>query len=103
MRPEVKDIEVPDMKELILREDSPRLSATGSTTPIPSPPPTDARAESPSLPSGVEDASSLQEEIHEANNNSLPLTDLNDPSDDNATIAEENEKNLNGHAVGSSI
>lgn len=97
MRPEVKDILAPDLKELIMRAESPRPDGTGSS-PTPSPSPT------PGMPSSEDNATAEETpptpppqneegETNEANNNNLSPADLNG-SRDNPTIIEEEDDKL---------
>ncbi|CAL8072931.1 unnamed protein product [Orchesella dallaii] len=72
MRPEVKDVKAPDLKELILRSESPRPDTPSSPSP-------------PAMPS--EDTA----QTNEANNNSLS-PDLN--GRDNPTIIEEEDEKM---------
>lgn len=89
MRPEVKDILAPDLKELMKRAESPRPESTRVSplsTPVP-PTPTDeiSGETSPKTPQDGD-------ETNEANNNTLSAspTDLN--RDNISIIEEEDEK-----------
>lgn len=94
MRPEVKDILAPDLKELIMRAESPRPDGS-SPTPNPSP--------TPGMPSAEENPTSEETpptpppqneegETNEANNNTLSPSDLNGSRDNPTIIEEEDEK-----------
>lgn len=89
MRPEAKDVLAPDLKELILRAESPR-----PVSPAPTPPPVVTAL--PGSEDGAEYATTstgLEEGTNEANNNTLSPADLSSGRDNPTIIEEEDEKN----------